>query len=93
MEFSFTDYTGHYLLQCVSSLQYEVFLYLSLNLRGYPWFMSGSKHAHLNPAGLQASLPCLLVYLSIKFVFISSKVVCPCCGSDTELPTFNPILH
>lgn len=87
MEFSFTDYPGHYLLQCVSSLQYEVFL------RGYPWFMSGSKHAHLLPAGLQASLPYLLVYLSIKFVFISSKVVCPCCGSDTELPTFNPILH
>lgn len=67
---------------------------VSLNLRGYPWFMSGSKHAHhLHPAGLQASLPYLLVYLSIKFVFISSKVVCPCCGSDTKLPTFNPILH
>lgn len=66
---------------------------VSLNLREYPWFMSGSKHAHLLPAGLQASLPYLLVYLSIKFVFIISKVVCPCCGSDTELPTFNPILH
>lgn len=37
--------------------------------------MSGSKHAHLLPAGLQASLPYLLVYLSIKFVFISSKAV------------------
>lgn len=87
MEFSFTDYTGHYLLQC------GILCSMTLNLRGYPWFMSGSKHAHLNPAGLQASLPCLLVYLSIKFVFISSKVVCPRCGSDTELPTFNPVLH
>lgn len=27
--------------------------------------MSGSKHAHLLPAGLQASLPYLLVYLCL----------------------------
>lgn len=90
------DYTYgvfFYWLPWTLSLTMRFFSVVTLNLIGYPWFMSGSKHAHLLPAGLQASLPYLLVYLSIKFVFISSKVVCPCCGSDTELPTFNPILH
>lgn len=59
---------------------------ISLNLRGYHWFMSGSKHAHLQPAGLEATLPYPLVYLSIKLVFSSSKIVCSRSGSDRRCP-------
>lgn len=48
--------------------------------------MSGSKHAHLQPAGLEATLPYPLVYLSIKLVFSSSKIVCSRSGSDRRCP-------